>query len=120
MGRKGAELGLYSAGTDYIQTDAAVNQGNSGGPLVNLDGEVIGISNMKAVAADGVSFAIPIDTAKDVVRQLREHGRVIRPYVGLTMAEVTGSSMRRLKQQYPDSPDVRQVSQFGPSVVCVV
>jgi HtrA serine peptidase 2 len=64
------ELGLARAQSDYIQTDAAVNSGNSGGPLVNLCGEVVGISSMKAVSADGVSFAIPMDTAKDIINQV--------------------------------------------------
>ena len=53
---------------------------------MNLAGEVVGISCMKAVAADGVSFAIPVDTAVDVMQQLRLHGRVIRPYIGIKCA----------------------------------
>lgn len=104
--RKAVELGLAGARTDYIQTDAAINKGNSGGPLVNLRGEVVGISAMKALAADGVSFAIPIDTATDVVRQLREFGRVIRPYAGMKMLQLNQHNAAQFRQRDPNFPDV--------------
>ena len=67
-----------------IQTSAAINPGNSGGPLVDKEGQVIGINT--AVMADGqnVGFAIPINTAKTVVHELRVHGRVVRPWLGIT------------------------------------
>ena len=73
----------------YLQTDAAINQGNSGGPLCDLDGHVVGVNTMKALGADGVSFAIPIDDAKGVIAQLLEHGRVRRPYVGMKLLALT-------------------------------
>lgn len=104
--RKAVELGLAGARTDYIQTDAAINKGNSGGPLVNLLGEVVGISAMKAVAADGVSFAIPVDTAVDVMRQLKEHGRVIRPYVGIKMLQLTKHNAAQFKKRDANFPTV--------------
>lgn len=84
--RHASELGLAKNRSDYIQTDAAINSGNSGGPLVNLDGEVIGINTMKVDGHNGISFAIPIDTASQVVKQLMINKRVVRPYVGLRMA----------------------------------
>lgn len=65
------ELGLQGSGADFIQTDAAMNTGNSGGPLVNMAGEVVGISCMRALNSNGVSFAIPIDTARGVMEQAR-------------------------------------------------
>lgn len=106
--RKAVELGLAGARTDFIQTDAAINKGNSGGPLVDLEGRVIGISAMKAVAADGVSFAIPIDTAVEVVRQLAEHGRVIRPYVGIKMLQLNVHNTREFRKRDPNFPDVSE------------
>ena len=81
--RHGSELGMDSSNrTEYIQTDASINVGNSGGPLVNLDGEVVGVTSMKAMA-DGISFAIPIDTAMAIIEQLMTKRKALRPYLGI-------------------------------------
>jgi serine protease Do len=76
----------------FIQTDVAINPGNSGGPLFNLDGEVIGVNSQiysRTGGYMGLSFAIPIDVAMDVVRQLRERGYVSRGYLGVLIQDVT-------------------------------
>jgi HtrA serine peptidase 2 len=83
--RHASELGFTNNRAEYIQTDAAINQGNSGGPLINIAGQVIGINVMKAKGVDGISFAIPVDAASHVIKQLMLQKRVIRPYVGLKM-----------------------------------
>eukprot|EP00602_Paraphysomonas_sp_CaronLab_P009332 CAMPEP_0185037416 /NCGR_PEP_ID=MMETSP1103-20130426/31779_1 /TAXON_ID=36769 /ORGANISM="Paraphysomonas bandaiensis, Strain Caron Lab Isolate" /LENGTH=397 /DNA_ID=CAMNT_0027575373 /DNA_START=139 /DNA_END=1332 /DNA_ORIENTATION=+ len=93
-----SELGITKQGVDYIQTDAAINVGNSGGPLVNLDGEVIGINCMKAQGFDGVSFAIPIDSAWIVITQLMKNKNVVRPYVGIRMINFVESADGRHKR----------------------
>ena len=67
-----------------IQTSAAINPGNSGGPLVNKDGQVIGINMAVMAGGQNIGFAIPINTAKSVVNELRTHGRVVRPWLGIT------------------------------------
>jgi len=85
--RHGSELGMDKNRTEFIQTDASINVGNSGGPLVNLDGEVIGINTMKAQGTDGISFAIPIDLASVIIKQLLKNKRVVRPYIGIKMAD---------------------------------
>lgn len=66
-----------------IQTDVAINQGNSGGPLVNLDGEVIGINTAVIFGAQNIGFALPINWAKTDLEELSKFGRIIRPYIGL-------------------------------------
>jgi serine protease Do len=80
---------------DLIQTDAAINQGNSGGPLVNLAGEVIGINNMivrgseSGAIAEGLGFAIPVNTAQAVATQILDHGYFSRPFMGISYQAVT-------------------------------
>lgn len=72
----------------YIQTDAAINPGNSGGPLVNLRGEVVGINSAVSSEAQGIGFAVPINLARAVLGQLREHGRVRRGWLGIQLHEL--------------------------------
>jgi serine protease Do len=73
---------------DYIQTDAAINPGNSGGPLINAAGEAVGISSAMSSEGQGIGFAIPMNLAKEVLRQLRSQGRVSRGYLGIELHEL--------------------------------
>lgn len=85
--------------TQVIQTDAAINPGNSGGALVNTDGEVIGINSMKIAKeeVEGIGFAIPIDTAIPIMKQLETEGEVARPFIGISTA-----SLQQVPVQYRD------------------
>jgi len=80
---------------DLIQTDAAINQGNSGGPLVNLLGEVIGINSLvvrssgTGTVAEGLGFAIPVNTARAIAEQIIQKGYVSRPYLGIRWQAIT-------------------------------
>ncbi|NLK52358.1 MAG: PDZ domain-containing protein [Syntrophomonadaceae bacterium] len=74
---------------NLIQTDAAINPGNSGGPLLNLAGQVIGINTAVNAQAQGIGFAIPINTAKEVLEDLINKGKVVRPYLGVYMQTIT-------------------------------
>ena len=75
--------------SDMIQTDAAINSGNSGGPLVNAAGEVIGINTATSTSAENMGFAIPISSVKGMLAQLVENGKAERTYLGVYMVEIT-------------------------------
>lgn len=75
--------------SDMIQTDAAINSGNSGGPLVNAAGEVIGINTATSTSAENMGFAIPISSAKGMLKQLIETGKAERTYLGVYSVEIT-------------------------------
>jgi serine protease Do len=80
------QQGMYD---DFIQTDAAINLGNSGGPLINMSGEVIGINTAIKPGSNTIGFAVPIDMAKDILPQLRAHGRVTRGWLGVVIQGIT-------------------------------
>ncbi len=116
---------------DYVQTDAAVNPGNSGGPLVNLDGQVVGINTMIATNTGqfaGVSFAVSANVAKRVVQSLIADGRVRRPYIGVSLQEL-GPDLRKsfgvgrggalVAQVLPDSPAEKGGVQPGDVITSI-
>ncbi len=74
---------------NFIQTDASINPGNSGGPLFNIRGEVVGINAAIISGGTGIGFAVPINMAKEVVEQLKEHGKVVRGWIGVYIQEIT-------------------------------
>uniref|UniRef100_A0A8C3A2H6 Serine protease HTRA2, mitochondrial n=1 Tax=Cyclopterus lumpus TaxID=8103 RepID=A0A8C3A2H6_CYCLU len=109
--RGSKELGLSNSNMDYIQTDAAIDFGNSGGPLINLDGEVIGINTMKVTA--GISFAIPSDRVTLFLDQAAKkknswfgESETKRRYIGVMMLTLTPSIIGELKLRDPSFPDV--------------
>lgn len=74
---------------DFIQTDASINRGNSGGPLLNLDGKVIGMNTAIVSSGGGIGFAIPSNMIKHIMEQLINNGKVVRGFVGISMQEIT-------------------------------
>ena len=93
--------------TNAIQTDAAINPGNSGGPLINIKGQVIGINSSKiasssssssGVAVEGMGFAIPSNDVVSIINQLEENGKVIRPALGISMADLSQASTSAINE----------------------
>ena len=74
---------------NFIQTDASINPGNSGGPLLNIDGRVIGVNTAIVASGQGIGFAIPINMAKEIMRQLITRGRVVRGWLGIMIQDLT-------------------------------
>jgi len=102
----------------FIQTDVAVNPGNSGGPLFNLNGEVVGINSQiysRSGGYEGISFAIPIDVANNVAEQLIKSGHVSRGRIGVTIQEVTAATAENLGLDRPHGAAVASVESGGPA-----
>jgi len=94
---------------DLIQTDATINSGNSGGPLFNSKGEVIGINSAKASDGEGMGFAIPINVAKPIVEQIKQTGKFERAYLGITgvgLENTTGYSEEQLEEMFGTSKGI--------------
>jgi serine protease Do len=102
----------------FIQTDAPVNPGNSGGPLINMNGEVIGINSQiysQTGGFQGLSFAIPIDVAKNVEEQILAHGKVERGRIGVTIQEVTQPLAQSFGLKEPAGALVSSIDPDGPA-----
>lgn len=87
--RSSSQIGIPDKRVQFIQTDAAINPGNSGGPLLNDQGQVIGINTAIRANAQGLGFAIPIETALRIAEQLFESGEVQHPYLGIQMYDLS-------------------------------
>ena len=110
IGRK-----LFDSSLDrYIQTDAAINFGNSGGPLINARGEVIGINAAISSRAANIGFAVPINQARAILPQLREKGHVSRGYIGVSLRDVDPDLQRSLGLNTSDGALVQDVTTGSP------
>ncbi|WP_293148900.1 MULTISPECIES: HhoA/HhoB/HtrA family serine endopeptidase [unclassified Microcoleus] len=98
-GRTSSQVGIPDKRVRFIQTDAAINPGNSGGPLLNDQGEVIGINTAIRADAQGLGFAIPIETAKRVSDQLFAKGKAEHPYLGIQMLSLTPATKAEVNKQ---------------------
>jgi len=111
LGRK-----LFDASLDnYIQTDAAINFGNSGGPLINSRGEVIGINAAISSRASNIGFAVPVNSAAAILPQLRAHGRVSRGYLGVGLRDIDFDLQRSLNLSISQGAFVQDVTQGSPA-----
>jgi serine protease Do len=106
---------------ELIQTDAAINPGNSGGPLIDSQGRVVGINT--AVVRDtraggtlvGLGFAVPINLARDIAEQLLTTGRIVRPYLGISYAEITREMVAQFRLPVQDGLMLQTVAPNSPA-----
>ena len=114
VSRKGAPLQVAAPGFDFIQTDAAVNPGNSGGPLVNMAGEVVGINSM-AARNGTIGFAIPVNLVKSLLPQLAEKGRIEWGWLGVSIAEISEDELPKYGLKEAKGVLIRQVVAGQPA-----
>ncbi len=103
---------------DFLQTDAAINKGNSGGPLINLRGEVIGINtaiHSRSGGNEGIGFAIPSNMARQIYRQLVEEGRVAHGFVGVIMREIDEIQANRFRLPHNRGVQITKLVEGGPA-----
>jgi Do/DeqQ family serine protease len=105
-------------GNSHIQTDASINQGNSGGPLINIDGEVVGVN--RAILSEsggnvGIGFSIPINIVKSTLLDLKEHGRVKRGYIGVQISPLTEEFAKELGLSDAQGALIGGIEQDGPA-----
>jgi len=103
IGRSSSEVGVADKRVDFIQTDAAINPGNSGGPLLDQQGHVVGMNTAIIQNAQGLGFAIPINTVARIAEELIEHGRVEHPFVGIQMVTLSPQVKENLNRN-PNQP----------------
>lgn len=100
---------------NFLQTDAPINPGNSGGPLVNLKGEVIGINSAIIAGGQGIGFAIPSNLSKTVLAQLKEKGKVVRGWIGISIQSLTPDMAKTFGLKEPKGVLVSDVVPGGPA-----
>jgi serine protease Do len=114
VSRKGAPLLVAAPGFDFIQTDAAVNPGNSGGPLVNMAGEVVGVNSM-AARNGSIGFAIPVNLVKGLLPQLAEKGKVEWGWLGVSIGEISEEEQAKYNLTEARGVLIRQVVAGQPA-----
>lgn len=111
--------GVDDSGVGFIQTDASINQGNSGGPLLDIYGRVIGINRMivsQSGGSIGIGFAIPINEAKRIADELKLNGKIKRPWVGIKITTIDEQSKQELKLPSVEGALVHQIYTDSPAV----